>query len=50
MQNIKSVKMQAIMQSIPAWEYEQQVKQSRKQAKNMRALRQNRKGMWLNAE
>lgn len=50
MQNIKSNKMQATMQSIPAWQYEQEVKQSRKQAKNMRALRQNRKGMWISGE
>lgn len=50
MQNIKSAKMQAIAQSIPAWEYEQEVKQGRKQAKNMRALRQNRKGMWISGE
>jgi len=48
MQNIKSVKMQAT--SIPAWQYEQEVKQARKANKQLRDMKQSRKQMWKQAD
>lgn len=48
MQNIKSVKMQAT--SIPAWQYEQEVKQARKADRILRSARKGRKNMWQNGE
>ena len=48
MQNIKSVKMQAT--SIPAWQYEQEVKQARKADKQLRDMKQSRKQMWKQAD
>ena len=48
MQNIKSVKMQAT--SIPAWQYDQEVKQARKADKQLRDMKQSRKQMWKQAD
>ncbi len=44
MQNIKSVKMQAT--TIPAWQYDQEVKQARKADRMLRSARKSRKNMW----
>lgn len=56
MQTIKSVKFQTNAQAmrtesaVPAWEYEQMKRSERKQAKSLRAMKQSRKGCWVNAE
>ena len=50
MQNIKSVKMQSNAQAIPAWQYEQEVKQARKADKQLRDMKQSRKQMWKQAD
>lgn len=48
MQNIKSVKMQAT--TIPAWQYEQEVKQARKANQTLRSARKGKKNFWQAAE
>lgn len=48
MQTTKANKMQAT--SIPAWQYEQEVKQARKANKQLRDMKQSRKQMWKQAD
>ena len=48
MQAIKQHKMQA--NSIPAWQYEQEVKQARKADKQLRDMKQSRKQMWKQSD
>ncbi|UZS00845.1 hypothetical protein [Pseudomonas phage vB_PsaM_M1] len=50
MQNIKPNKMQANAQSIPAWQYEQEVKQARKADRMLRSARKGRKNIWQSGE
>lgn len=45
MQNYKSTK--PMTSSIPAWEYDQQKRQERKQHKNLRNEKRSRKGFWM---
>lgn len=49
-QAIKPMKFQSNAQAMPAWEYDQIKRSERKQVKSLRALRQNRKGMWTQAD
>ena len=48
MQTTKANKMHAA--SIPAWQYEQEVKQARKADKQLRDMKQSRKQMWKQAD
>lgn len=50
MQTIKPIKMQGNAQAMPAWQYEQEVKQARKANKQLRNMKQSRKQMWMNGE
>ena len=48
MQTTKANKMQAT--SIPAWQYEQEVKQARKANQALRSARKGKKNFWQAAE
>lgn len=48
MQANKQHKMQS--NAIPAWQYEQEVKQARKADKQLRDMKQSRKQMWKQAD
>lgn len=50
MQNIKSVKMQSNAQAIPAWQYDQEVKQARKADRTLRCARKGKKNFWQATE
>lgn len=52
MQAIKQHKMQSNVQanSIPEWQYDQEVKQARKASKGLRMQRKTRKGFWQSGE
>ena len=50
MQNIKSMKLQSNAQAIPAWQYEQEVKQARKADRMLRSARKERKNIWQSGE